>query len=185
MFGPTSTIPPLPFSEFVLFYSLVLRTLLAWYGTFLTKHRTLPPPPHRPRRECDYSTPCIGLDGLVSLPFRPTTTIHSTPPTKRKPRTFHAGHRLGWARPPLPPAPCATILPRTTPSATSAAAGHKETPSTPSPPQHPRRVSFRPRDRRRFASQLREWRRGHWRSSWIGFQAALRSLHRPPLAPPF
>ena len=158
---------------------------MAWYGTFLTKHRTLPRPPHRPRRECDHSVPRIGSDGLVSLPFRPTTTIRSPPPTKRKPRTFHAGHRLGWARPPLPPAPCATILPRTTPSATSAAAGHTETPSTPSPPQNLRRVYFGPRDRRRFASQLREWRRGHWRSSWIGFQAALRSLHRPPLAPPF
>ena len=114
---------------------------MAWYGTFLTKHRTLPPPPHRPRRECDHSIPPIGLDGLVSLPLRPTTTIRSPPPTKRKPRTFHAGHRLGWARPPVPPAPCATILPRTSPSATSAAAGHTGTPSTsPSPTQNLRRV---------------------------------------------
>ena len=113
---------------------------MAWYGTFLTKHRTLPRPPHRPRRECDHSVPRIGSDGLVSLPFRPTTSIRSTPPTKHKPRTFHDGHRLGWARPPLPPAPCATIHARTTPSATSAAAGHKGTPSTPSPPQHLRRT---------------------------------------------
>ena len=184
MFGPTSTIPPLPFSEFVLFSSLVLRTLLAWYGTFLTKHRTLPPPPYRPRRECNHSIPGIGLDGPVCLPFRPTITIGSAPP-KHKPRTFHAGNRLGWARPPLPPAPCATIPSRTTPSATSAAAGHTGAPSTPSPPQNLRRVYFGPRDRRRFASQLREWRRGHWCSSWIGFQATLPSLHRPPLTPPF
>ena len=27
--------------------------------------------------------------------------------------------------------------------------------------------------------------RGYWRSSWIGFQDALRSLHCPPMAPPF
>ena len=85
---------------------------MAWYGTFLTKHRTLPPPPQRPRRECDHSIPRIRLDGLVCLPFRPTITI-GVAPSKLKPRAFHAGHRLGWDRPPLPPAPCATNLPRT------------------------------------------------------------------------
>ena len=58
-------------------------------------------------------------------------------------------------------------------------------PSTPSPPQHLRRVYFGPRHRLRFASQLRERRRGLWRSSWIGFQAVLRSPQRPPLAHPF
>ena len=139
MFSPTSTIPPLPFSEFVFFCSLVIRTLLAWHGTFLTKHWTLPWPPYRPRTECNHSIPGVGLDGPVSLPFRPTITIGSAPPT-RKPRTFHAGHRLGWGRPPLTPAPCATILPRTTLPATSAPAGHRTTPSTPSPPQNLRRV---------------------------------------------
>ena len=120
-----------------------------------------------------------------SPPFRPTTTIRSPPPTKRKPRIFHAGHRLGWARPSLPPDPSTTIFSRTTPLVTSTTTGHTETPSTPSPPQNLRRVYFCPRDRSRFASQLREWRRGRWRSSWIGFQAALRSPHHPPLAPPF
>ena len=158
---------------------------MAWYGTFLTKHRTLPRPPHRPRRECDHSVPRIGSDGLVSLPFRPTTSIRSTPPTKHTPRTFHAGHRLGWARPSLHPPPSTTIPSRTTPSPISAATGHTETPWTISPPQNLRRVYFRPRHRRQFASQLREWLRRHWRSSWIGFQAALRSLHRPLLATPF
>ena len=34
-------------------------------------------------------------------------------------------------------------------------------------------------------AQLRERRRGRWRSSWIGFQAVLRSPQRPPLAHPF
>ena len=96
-FTPISTIPPLPFSEFVLFCSLVLRTLLAWCGT---KHRTLPPPPYRPRRECDHSIPGIGLDGPVSLPFRPTITTGSAPP-KRKPRIFHAGST--WVGSTAPP----------------------------------------------------------------------------------
>ena len=125
------------------------------------------------------------MDGLGSLPVLPTTTIRSPPPTKRKPRTFHAGHRLGWARPSLPPAPSTTSPSRTTPSATFAATGHTGIPWTPSPPENLSRVYFGPRDCRRLASQLREWRRGHWRSSWIGSQAATRSLHRPLLAPPF
>ena len=116
--------------------------------------------------KCDHSVPRLGSDGLVSLPFRPTTTIRSPPPTKRKPRTFHAGHRLGWARPP-------SLVPHAPPFF------------------HGRHLRRLPPPRaiqghhRRFTSQPRQWRRGHWRSSWIGFQAALRSLHRPPLAPPF
>ena len=48
-----------------------------------------------------------------------------------------------------------------------------------------RRVFFGPRDCRRLASEVRESRRVHWRYSWILLQAALRSLHRPPLAPRF
>ena len=91
-----------PLFRVCVFLFLGSLNVLAWHGTFLTKHRTLPWPPHRPRRECDQSIPHIGLDGLICLSFRPTTTIRSTPPTKRKPRTFHAGHRLGWPRPPLP-----------------------------------------------------------------------------------
>ena len=100
-------------------------------------------------------------------------------------RTFHAGRRLGWARPSLLLAPSTTIPSRTTPSATSATTDHTGTPWTPSPPHNFCRVYFGPRDRCRFDSQLREWRRGHWLSSWIGVPAAFRSLHRPPLAPPF
>ena len=96
-----------PLFRVCVFLFLGSLNVLAWHGTFLTKHRTLPWPPHRPRRECDQSIPHIGLDGLICLSFRPTTTIRSPPPTKRKPRTFPAGHRLGWARPPslLPHAP--------------------------------------------------------------------------------
>ena len=124
------------------------------------------------------------MDGSVSLPFRSPITIGSALP-KRKPRTFHAGHERGWAGPSLPPAPCASILPRTTPSLTSAAAGHTGARSTLSPPQNLRSVFFGPRDHNRFTSQHREKHRGRWRSFWTGVQAPLRSPHRPPLVPPF
>ena len=80
--------------------------------------------------------PVVGLGGLVSLPFQPTIALRSSPPTKRKPRTSYAERRLGWVRPPLPPASCSTILSPTTPSATSIVTGHTETPSTPSPPKN-------------------------------------------------
>ena len=84
---------------------------------------------------------------------------------------------------PLPPAPCTTTF-RWKYFRQLTLADHTKTPSTPFP-QNLRRIYFGPRHRLQFASQLRERRRGRWRSSWIGFQAVLRSPQRPSLAHPF
>ena len=88
---------------------------MAWYGTFLTKHQTHPPPPHRPRRECDHSIPRIGFDGLVSVPFRPTISMGSFPfpsdlhyhplPSTDETLTAHPARRAStWVGSTFPPA---------------------------------------------------------------------------------
>ena len=56
-------------------------------------NRTLPPPLRRRRGKCERSIPGIGSGRLVPPPSRPTT-IRPPSATARKPRTFHAGHRL-------------------------------------------------------------------------------------------
>ena len=86
-------------------------------------HLPVPPCPSPPRRilpeigpfhgfftarveRCEHPIPGIVLGGLVPPPLRPTTTIRPHPPATSKPCTSRAGHRLGWAHPPLPPTPC-------------------------------------------------------------------------------
>ena len=92
-------------------------------------------------------------------------------------RAANPGYRLGWARsPPFPTHtdhPTTPLLRRRLHRFSAPGTTHKAF-RLPTGPQHLRRAYFDPHLRRRTASVPRESRRGHRRSSWLGFQAVRR-----------
>ena len=92
-------------------------------------------------------------------------------------RAAYPGYRLGWARsPPFPTHtdhPTTPLLRRRLHRFSAPGTTHKAF-RLPTGPQHLRWAYFDPHLRRRTASVPRESRRGHRRSSWLGFQAVRR-----------
>ena len=186
---PLFSAPPLPFhcspfSEFFfLFLGLLNLPSLIRMGPFSPEIGPFHGLSHVER--CEHPIPGIVLGGLVPPLLRPT--YHHPPPStdnakNRAPPVL--GTDLGGLDPPsfLPHAPPIFAEDTFRTSRLRTIPKHHRPPS---PPQNRCSVYFGPRHRLSFASQLRERRRGRWRSSWIGFQAVLRSPQRPPLMHPF